>query len=159
MSGSFRFLRIYAQYGADIREFERTEAVSSVLSAVVSEFEYPVSCLIGAKVSSQWLKVGEASSKDASALDLIFEMQGVGFLEIVMRDADGVVFYGGWLEKGETYRLTKEIVNGYRVIDVKTSGGDVRRHVYSDRHGYQPVYEGAPVPAEVARRLRQQIAR
>lgn len=159
MSGSFSFLRIYAQYGADIRDFERSEGVSSVLSVVMSEFEYPASSLIGARMTVQWLRAGEVPGKKASLMDLLFEMHGGGFVEIVMRDTVGTAFYGGWLEKGHTYRITDEIENGYRVIEVARPDGVFRRHVYADSYGYQPVYNGAPVEAEVARRLRRNVAR
>ncbi|WP_299937398.1 hypothetical protein [uncultured Pelagimonas sp.] len=159
MPGSFSFLRLYAQYGADIRDFEKDEDVSSVLSVIMSEFEYPVSSLIGAKVSSQWLRAGHPSLIDASAMDLMFEMQQSGFVEIVMRDASGTAFYGGWLERGNAYRVTNELVCGFRVIESQKPDGTVRRHSYSDRYGYQPVCDDLPVGTETVRRLGRQRAR
>ncbi len=159
MPGSFSFLRTYAQYGADIRDFEKDGEVSVVLSVILAKFEYPISCLIGARMSSQWLRAGDASSKDASVLDLLFEMQDAGFVEIVMRDAEGTAFYGGWLERGNAYRVTDELVCGYRIIESRKIDGTVRKHSYSERFGYQPIDDGRPVDADTGRRLSRQRAR
>ncbi len=158
MSGRFNFVRTYAQYGADIRDFEKSPAVSAVLSVVLSKFEYPASSLLGARLTTQWLRAGNAPGNDASLMALIFEMQGGGFVEIVLRKTVGTAFYGGWLEKGNSYRITNEVVNGYRVIDVTKPCGEIRRHVYAGRFGYQPVYDGIPFSQDVACRMRQHVA-
>ncbi len=159
MPECFSFLRLYAQYGADIRDFEKDEEVSLVLGVVMSEFAYPVSSLIGAKLSSQWLRAGDPSLQDASVMDIMFEMQQSGFVEIIMRDPSGAAFYGGWLERGNTYRVTNELVCGYRIIESNKADGTVRRHSYSERYGYQPVCDGLPVCAHTAQRLSQQHGR
>ncbi|WP_171177828.1 hypothetical protein [Ruegeria sp. HKCCD8929] len=154
MAGEVQFNRDYTNYGAEVRDFERTTDVSIVLTEVLSAFFYPLNALIGNKFSAQWLGEGDKGPNDPEDLDLIFEFSETevsgAYREIVLRDSAGVATYGGWLIAGGVVNVTDEIVNGYRVIVVRVDEQDIRHE--NDGSFYQPVSGGPAVTAAAAAR-------
>jgi len=130
MVGELKFTRDYAQYGDDVRDFEKASDVGAVLAETLRRYSYPYNVYIGQKFTSIWLREGEPKSKDPEDLDLIFVAGGQGFLEIVLRDQGFDAVYGGWLVDGESVEVTNEIVNGYRVINVTMQSGETERHEF-----------------------------
>lgn len=132
MAGQLQFNRDYAAFGAQVRDFEKSDDVGYV----VSEFLwydgypfYPVGALIEAQINAVWLGAGEAP--DTSKIDLIFRMRsfedpdaGPFFFEIVLRDGDFSI-YGGYAI-GSALSVTDEIVNGHRVLESEFHGESLR---------------------------------
>lgn len=158
MTGQNKFNRTYATYGPDVRDFEKDTDVSTVLTDILCAWSYPASALIGCQFSAQWLGDGERPENKPETLDLIFEMCGTGFLEIVVRGSGNSPQYGGWLVAGPVIDVRDEIANGYRVIVVTQADGTLIRHEFTPGFGYEPVPGLAAVPLVASRRVRARRA-
>ncbi|GGX60957.1 hypothetical protein GCM10007385_32780 [Tateyamaria omphalii] len=154
MSGKLKFGRTYADFGKDVRGFEKTPEVIAVVEEFMELWGYSLLDLLGAEFSAQWLRAGESPMNSEDTLDLIFEIESQGFFEIVLRDGDGTAFYGGYLSGVQHVRFTETIVNGYRTLVTTAGDGAETLHEYTPGIGYRPVFAEGVMPLSVARRLR-----
>lgn len=156
MAGQIQFNRTYAQFGAQVKEYEKSDDVGFVVTEFLW-FEgfpfYPISSLIDAKITGIWLGEGERPAADTNNIDLIFKMAGMGegLYEIVLRSDDGT-FYGGWFF-GDTLEVTDEIVAGHRVV-IGSSGGEHFRFEFDPSIGQYRLVEtaGAALSTSSARK-------
>lgn len=144
MAGEIKFRRDFAEFGSEVRPFERDDDVGYVVTELMF-YEgypyYPANALMDAKLSSTWLGDGEAM--DEASLDLILRFEpsypeapdNYYFFEIVMR-GDGFSYYGGFCD-GSNLRVTDEVKNGHRVIETDFEG-DVWRWVFTPGVGNGP---------------------
>lgn len=152
MSGELQFKRIYAAYGPGVRAFERSPQIAEIIAGIICRWAYPISAIIGNKLSSQWLSEGERDDESLEDLDLLFEMPEEGFIEIVLRDADALPVYGGWLVHGQV-TVTNEVMNGYRVINVVDESNETIRHEYEETFGYSPTETATSLTTKARARL------
>lgn len=136
MSGTINFNRDFAEWGGNVRDFEKANDVGYVYTELLS-FNgapyYPVGSLMSAQISSVWLGDGEPQNEDT--LDLILRMLPVEhdapddyfFYEIVMR-GQSAPFHAGFVD-GTNLRVLDEVVNGHRVLETDFEG-NVWRFVF-----------------------------
>lgn len=139
MAKKLKFTRDYVLFGPKVRDFEKASDVNNVLAWTICQYSYPYDAYIEEKFVSVWLRDGEVGPNDPNNLDLIFIAKNQGYAEIVLRDHGDEAIYGGyllWGEKAEVAEVTEEIVNGYSVINVVYSTGDVVRHEFILGYGY-----------------------
>lgn len=154
---NFKFNRTYADFGGEIRPFEKAPEVVAEIEYFMGFWGYTLSNLLGAKVSAHWLREGEAGPNDPDNLDLVFEMVGEPYFEIVLRDGNGNAHYGGYLYGQQPVEAKDDIINGYRVIYTELDGAKIR-HEYDPIDGYLPVFGASVVPLGVAKRTRTRKA-
>ena len=165
MAGQIQFNRTYAQFGAQVKEYEKSDDVGFVVTEFLW-FEgfpfYPISSLIDAKITGIWLGEGERPAADTNNIDLIFKMAGMGegLYEIGIRvegdkadlGSDDGTFYGGWYF-GDTLEVTDDIVAGHRVV-IGSSGGEHFRFEFDPSIGQYRLVEtaGAALSTSSARK-------
>lgn len=135
MAGVLKFNRGYAEFGANIRDFEKTNDVGMIVTEFLWYYQrpfYPIASIVDSKITSVWL--GEDEPKGKESLDLIFRMaqfeepDGFDLYEIVLR-GDAKTAYGGWVA-GKNLRVSDDIVNGHRVLETENDGY-LERYTYS----------------------------
>ncbi len=126
MAQAINFRRTFADWGDEVREFERGEDVLRILQDLTNDLGQTFGAFVGGKFTSVWLHEGDApGSKDD--LDLIFVNQADGFLDIVLRGIGGLS-YGGALDPSKTVEVLDEIVDGLRVIIGTDADGNKTRY-------------------------------
>jgi hypothetical protein len=137
MAGTLKFNREFAEFGPQIRNFEKADDVG----LVVTEFMwdggvpfYSIGNLMGARINAVPLGDGDPPSEEL--IDLVFRMptgvEGSFYYEIVLR-VEGGAAYAGWLF-GETVSVRDEVVNGHRVLET-IAGGETLRYTYDLQSG------------------------
>jgi hypothetical protein len=109
------------------------------------------------EIAGIWLGEGERPANDVDNIDLLFQIAGDKYIEIVLRSA-GFVSYGGYLF-GDEVEVLDEIVAGHRVL-VATFEGNSVRYEFNPDHPQGPQYEPAhsaqyALPTSNVRRLRR----
>lgn len=153
MAGEMQFNRTYADFGPQVRDFEKSPEVVAVVEDFMDLWDYTLLDLMGAEFSAHWLKKGERPANSPDTLDLIFEIASQGFFEIVLRDGDGNAIYGGYLFGAQPVGATETIVNGYRTLITTASDGSEILHEYTPGEGYAPAFAAGVTPLNVARRM------
>lgn len=148
------FDREFAAYGTGLTAIERDPAVSNLLMEILGEWAYPVSALIGARVTTLDLSPDRANGLVAKGVELMFALSGQNYVEIVTYAGPGEVQYCGWLMAGKRILITDEIINDFSVIEVILADGTQVRHQYVSGFGYEPVPGIDAVPLYASRRVR-----
>lgn len=123
MAGMVRFNRSYADYGDQVRQFEKTIQIGDVITEFLwygGSPYYSANQLINSKISSVWLGEGERPDNDPNNLDLIFRMDPLSpdswtDFEVILRN-NGNPVYGGFFFGAEIF-VTDVIVAGHRAVD------------------------------------------
>ncbi|MEL6167842.1 MAG: hypothetical protein AAFR35_04075 [Pseudomonadota bacterium] len=140
MSNTVTFDRTYADFGGEVREFEKAPEVIAAINVLMKEWPYSIEDFLGARFTAEWLGSDQRPAKvrDLNDHDLIFEMGDTGFYELVLRNDRGDSVYGGWLIGLEPVVVTDEVVHGHRVILTTLEDGTQQRHDYFPNLGYGP---------------------
>ena len=137
MAQTIRFQRKFAEWGAELRDFERGPEVLQLLQDVATDLEQVFGiAYIGGKITSVWLHEGDAPG-DTADLDLIFTNEDDGFLDILLREDSGLT-YGGALDPSETVEVLDDLVDGHRVI-IGTAADGTRIRYEASSGRYFPV--------------------
>ena len=147
--------RRYASFGTEITAMEKSTAVSEILSGIVSRWGYPINAVIGARVRSLPLRELPQDTGGSEDLDLVFELKGQDFWEVIVRDHAGFPTYGGWLVRGDGVSLGATDPCGYKTLSTFDHDGNRVLHRHHRNMGYCPV-DTATLPEEAVLRLRQQ---
>ncbi|AAV94054.1 hypothetical protein SPO0749 [Ruegeria pomeroyi DSS-3] len=126
MANSIKFLRTFAEWGDQVRPFERSDDVLRILQDLTNDFGQTFGAYVGGKFTSVWLHEGDAPGSKED-LDLIFVNQSDGFLDIVLR-REGVPADGGFLSPSASVQVLDEIVDGLRVIVGTDEAGNKTRY-------------------------------
>ena len=151
MSSSLKFDREFAHYGDTLSAAERDPAVSNVLMQILGEWAYPVSALMGAKLARADLY---AEDRPTGAMELLFQLSGHDFVEIVTHLGPGQASYAGWLVAGVSVELLDEELGDYAALLVTRSDGARILHQFIPGFGYEPVPGHDAVPLRASRRVR-----
>jgi hypothetical protein len=154
MAGTIQFNRTYIDFGPQVNAWEKTPDILSAIETFFGLWGYDPMEQLGAKVTAQWLGEGEKPANQNEAVDLIFEIKGQPFFEIVLNTPGKDAVYGGYLYGTQPVEITDEIVNGYRVLVTKGEDGANVRHEFDPAQGwYLPVAAASAVPLNAARRM------
>lgn len=127
MAQTIKIQRTFADWGLELRDFERGPDVLQLLQDVATDLEQVFGiAYIGGKVTSAWLHDGD-SPGDTADLDLIFTNEADGFLDILLREDSGLT-YGGALDPSESVEVLDDIVDGHRVIIGTDADGSRTRY-------------------------------
>ena len=154
--------RSYASFGDQITAMEKSTAVSEILSGIVCRWGYPINSVIGARVRALPLRVlpeaqdvGQSVEQgSAEDLDLVFELKGQDFFEVIVRDHSGFPTYGGWLVRGAGMALGATEESGFKTLETFDTAGVSLRHSFHKNRGYRPE-PNACLPKAALMRLRQ----
>ncbi|WP_299289059.1 hypothetical protein [uncultured Tateyamaria sp.] len=144
MSGTLQFNREFAEFGPQVRNFEKADDVGFVVTELLWDGGapfYAIGELMDARINATPLGEGDPASEELIDLVLRFPTRGEGdgfWFEIVLR-VEGGAAYAGWIF-GEELAVTDEIVNGHRVLEA-SAGGTTLRYVYdlmSGRYSLDP---------------------
>lgn len=125
MSGKVQFNRDLAEWGPQVKEWEKSDDVGYVISEILCLY-YPVGALMTAKISGNWLGEGERPENDPETLDLMLKMTdtlGDHYVEIILRSTTFFPFNAGYVV-GHEVEITDTLVNGHRVLI--SSNGDYK---------------------------------
>lgn len=154
MAGNMQFNRTYIDFGPEVNAWEKTPDILAAIETFFTLWGYDPMEEIGNKVTAQWLGEGEKPANQKEGVDLIFEMKGQPFFEIVLNTPGQDAVYGGYVYGKQPVEVTDEIVNGYRVlVSTGEDGAKIRHEFDPGQSWYLPVAAASAVPLNAARRM------
>lgn len=157
MSRTMIFDRSFVELGRDLQPDEKEPGVLASIEFFMKEWGYSFGELVGAQFSTHWLGEGDSSGRSPGEMDLVIEMNGSGFFEIVLR-SKGRAVYGGWLEGMRPIVVSDEEVNGHRVVLTTLADGSQLRHEYLPGYGYGSIAAAAAPLRSLGRMVMRQAS-
>ena len=153
MSGTLKFNRRYLVHGARMEPFESGTDTIAVIEEIMALWDYGIGDLLDGAFCTGRLS-GRPATGEEQRRDLILEIPGRAFFEIVLSGHNGRARYGGYLVGGLPVVASDERVNGYRVLLTTLPDGQQLRHEYSidNGYGYAPAAMRDRLPLAAARR-------
>lgn len=153
MPSKVSFVRTFATYGPDINSIEKSAPIADLISGIINRWHYPFDAFIGARITSEWLSDSRLYAQDRDDMDLIFDLRGQDYQEVILRDHDSMPVYGGWLIRGVDLEITDDIKNGHRVLVSTLADGGKIRHQFTKGLGFVPVVGTTPIPRSAQSRF------